>query len=121
MLSRFLIGFFFINLIIYFFPNYSNANIFQTSCKSKKNTTLWVYSKKRNQLILTKINSTKTKVNFRIERKTETAFMAKGEIDDLITTINFDEKKGDLAMLQTSLRGSNQFYKCSAPKVVKAE
>jgi hypothetical protein len=121
MLSRFLIGFFFINLIIYFFPNYSNANIFQTSCKSKKNTTLWVYSKKRNQLILTKINSTKTKVNFRIERKTDTAFMAKGEIDDLITTVNFDEKKGDLAMLQTALRGSNQFYKCSAPKVIKAE
>ena len=121
MLSRFLIGFFFINLIIYFFPNYSNANIFQTSCKSKKNTTLWVYSKKRNQLILTKINSTKIKVNFRIERKTDTAFMAKGEIDDLITTVNFDEKKGDLAMLQTALRGSNQFYKCSAPKVIKAE
>ena len=47
--------------------------------------------------------------------------MAKGEIDDLITTINFDEKKGDLAMLQTALRGSNQFYKCSAPKVIKAE
>ena len=121
MLSRFLISLFFINLIIYFFPDYSNANIFQTSCKSKKNNTVWVYSKKRNQLILTKINNSKTKVNFRIERKTETAFMAKGEIDDLVTTINFDEKKGDLAMLQTALRGSNQFYKCSAPKVIKAE
>ena len=121
MLSRFLISFFFINLIIYFFPNYSNANIFQTSCKSKKNTTVWIYSKKRNQLILTKVNNSKTKVNFRIERKTESAFMAKGEIDEMITTVNFDETKGDLAMLQTALRGSNQFYKCSAPKVIKAE
>ena len=45
----------------------------------------------------------------------------KGEIDDMITTVNFDETKGDLSMLQTALRGSNQFYKCSAPKVVKAE
>ena len=121
MLSRLLISFFFINLIIYLFPNYSNANIFQTSCKSKKNTTVWVYSKKRNQLILTKVNNSKTKVNFRIERKTESAFMAKGEIDDMITTVNFDETKGDLAMLQTALRGSNQFYKCSTPKVIKAE
>ena len=121
MLSRFLISFFFINLIIYFFPDYSNANIFQTTCKSKKNNTVWVYSKKRNQLILTKINNSKTKINFRMERKTETGFVAKGEIDDMITTINFDETKGDLSMLQTALRGSNQFYKCSAPKVVKAE
>lgn len=121
MLSKFLLSFFFINLIIYLFPNNSKANIFQTSCKSKKNSTVWVYSKKRNQLILTKINNVKTKVNFRIERKTETALMAKGEIDDMITTINFDEKKGDLAMLQTALRGSNQFYKCSAPKVIKSE
>ena len=121
MLSRYLINFFFINLMIYFFPDYSNANIFQTSCKSKKNNTVWVYSKKRNQLILTKINNSKTKVNFRIERKTESAFMAKGEIDEMITTVNFDETKGDLAMLQTALRGSNQFYKCSAPKVIKAE
>ena len=47
--------------------------------------------------------------------------MAKGEIDDMITTVNFDETKGDLAMLQTALRGSNQFYKCSTPKVIKAE
>ncbi|WP_440909297.1 hypothetical protein [Candidatus Pelagibacter sp.] len=108
-------------MIVYFFPNNTNANIFQTSCKSKKNSTVWVYSKKRNQMILTKINNSKTKVSFSIDRKTETAFMAKGEIDDLVTTINFDEKKGDLAMLQTALRGSNQFYKCSAPKVIKAE
>ena len=56
-----------------------------------------------------------------MERQTDTALMAKGEIDDMITTINFDEKKRDLAVLQTALRGSNQFYKCSAPKVIKEE
>ena len=91
------------------------------SCKSKKNNTVWVFSKKRKQVILTSINNTKTKINFRMDRQTDSAFLAKGVLSDLNTSVNFDEKTRDLAMLQTSLRGSNQFYKCSTPKLIKEE
>ena len=91
------------------------------SCKSKKNNTVWVFSKKRKQVILTNINNTKTKINFRMDRQTDSAFLAKGVLSDLNTSVSFDERTRDLAMLQTSLRGSNQFYKCSTPKLIKEE
>ena len=56
-----------------------------------------------------------------MDRQTDSAFLAKGVLSDLNTSVSFDERTRDLAMLQTSLRGSNQFYKCSTPKLIKEE
>lgn len=108
-------------MIITFIPKNSNANIYELSCKNKKNTTTWIYSSKRKQVILTNINNSKTKVNFRMDRQTPGAFSSTGEIGGLQTNVTFSKNSNELAMLQKSLRGSNQFYKCGEPKLLKEE
>ena len=107
--------------IIYFFPENTKANIYELTCKSKKNTTVWIYSNKRKQVILRKINDQKTKVNFVINRSTPSSFVSKGVISKFDTNVVYDKKSGQLSMLQKSLRGSNQFYKCQEPKLIKEE
>lgn len=99
----------------------SSANIYQLTCKNKKNTTTWVYSFKRKAVILSKLNNNKTKVNFKIERNTNTSFVSKGALSNLKTNVTYDQNSNQLSILQTSLRGSNQFYKCSKPKLLKEE
>ena len=106
---------------IYFIPENSNANIYQLVCKNKKNTTVWVYSNKRKQVVLSKINNNNTKINFSMERQTPNSFLSKGALSGYQTDITYDKNTGELAMLQKSLRGSNQFYKCNAPKIIKKE
>jgi len=107
--------------IIYIFPESSNANIYELSCKNKKNTTTWVYSNKRKQVILTKVNNAKTKVNFKMDRKTPSSFTSKGSFAGYETNVTYTKRTSELAMLQKSLRGSNQFYKCAEPKLLKEE
>ena len=107
--------------IIYFFPKNTKANIYELTCKNKKNTTVWIYSYKRKQVILRQVNSQKTKVNFVINRSTPSSFLSKGVISKFDTNVTYDKKSGELAMLQKSLRGSNQFYKCKEPKLIKEE
>ena len=121
MLSKFFLKFVIVLLVITFIPKNSNANIYELSCKNNKNTTTWVYSNKRQQVILTKINNSKTKVNFKMDRQTPSSFSSKGNIGGFQTNVTFSKKSKELAMLQKSLRGSNQFYKCSEPKLLKEE
>ena len=75
-----------------FFPENSNANIYELSCKNKKNTTVWVYSNKRKQVILTKVNNNKTKVNFKMDRKTPSSFTSKGSFAGYETNVTYDKK-----------------------------
>ena len=121
MFSKLLLNFFILLIITLIIPNNSKANIYQLTCKNKKNTTTWVYSFKRKAVILTKINQNKTKVSFAIERSTNTSFVSKGAISNLKTSVTYDQKSNQLNMLQTSLRGSNRFYICTKPKLIKEE
>ena len=122
MFSKFFLNIFFITFVtIYFIPQNTNANIYQLTCKNKKNTTVWVYSNKREQVILTSINNSSTKVNFKMNRSTPSSFVSKGSIAGLETNVTYTQKNSELAMLQKSLRGSNQFYKCQEPKLIKEE
>ena len=121
MLFKFFLKFTIFLIVIAFIPKNSNANIYQLSCKNKKNTTVWVYSKKRKQIILTKINNSKTKVNFKMGKQTPSSFTSNGSIGGLQTNLTYSQNSNELAMLQKSLRGSNQFYKCSKPKLIKEE
>ena len=121
MFSKFLFTFFTFLIIVIFIPNDSNANIYQLTCKNKKNTTVWVYSFKRKAVILTKINQGETKVNFTIERNTNTSFMSIGALSKLETNVNYDQSSNQLSVLQASLRGSNQYYQCLKPKLIKEE
>ena len=121
MFSKFLFTFFTFLIIIIFITNNSNANIYQLTCKNKKNTTVWVYSFKRKAVILTKINQGETKVKFTIERNTNTSFESKGKLSKLKTNVDYDQNSNELSVLQTSLRGSNQFYQCSKPILIKEE
>ena len=121
MLLKFFLKFTFILIVIALIPKNSNANIYELNCKNKKNRTIWVYSNKRNQIILTKINNSKTKVNFRMDKQTPSAFTSSGSIAGLETNVTYSQDSNELAMLQKSLRGSNQFYKCSKPKLIKEE
>jgi len=121
MLFKFFLKFTIFLTVITYIPKNSNANIYELSCKNKKNTTVWVYSNKRKQIILTKINNSKTKVNFKMDRQTPSSFNSNGSIGGLQTNVNYNKNSNELAMLQKSLRGSNQFYKCSKPKLVKKE
>ncbi|MDC0944523.1 hypothetical protein OAR82_01575 [Candidatus Pelagibacter sp.] len=121
MLSKFFLNLIIFAIIIAFIPKNSNANIYELSCKNNKNTTTWVYSNKRQQVILTKINNSKTKVNFKMDRQTPSSFSSKGSIGGFQTNVTFSKNSKELAMLQKSLRGSNQFYKCSEPKLLKEE
>ena len=72
-------------------------------------------------MILTKINQGETKVNFTIERNTNTSFMSIGALSKLETNVNYDQSSNQLSLLQTSLRGSNQYYQCLKPKLIKEE
>ena len=121
MLFKFFLKFTIVLIVIAFIPKNSNANIYQLSCKNKKNTTVWVYSKKRKQIILTKINNSKTKVNFKMGKQTPSSFSSVGSIGGLQTNLTYSQNSNELALLQKSLRGSNQFYKCSKPKLIKEE
>ena len=121
MFSKFLFTFFTFLIIVIFIPNNSNANIYQLICKNNKNTTVWVYSFKRKAVILTKINQGKTKVNFTIERNTNTSFVSKGALSKLKTNVTYDQNSNQLSVLQTSLRGSDQFYQCLKPQLIKKE
>ena len=121
MFSKFLFTFFTFLIIVIFIPNNSNANIYQLICKNNKNTTVWVYSFKRKAVILTKINQGETKVNFTIERNTNTSFVSNGTLSKLKTNVNYNQSSNQLSVLQTSLRGSSQFYQCSKPKLMKEE
>ena len=107
--------------IISIFPQSSNANIYELSCQNKKNTTTWVYSFKRKQVILTNINKAKTKINFKMKRQTPSSFSSNGVISGYETNVTWAKNTKELAMLQKSLRGSNQFYKCAEPKLLKEE
>jgi len=121
MYSKFFLNLIIILVFVYLIPTNSNANIYQLTCKNNKNSTTWVYSLKRKALILTKINNNKTKVNFSINRGTPTSFVSKGVISNLNTNVTYDQKSAQLSMLQTSLRGSNQFYQCAEPQLIKEE
>jgi len=72
-------------------------------------------------VILTKINQGETKVNFTIEKNTNTSFASKGALSKLKTNVTYDQNSNKLSVLQTSLRGSNQFYKCLKPLLIKEE
>ena len=121
MLFRFFFKIFIIFGIIYFIPQNSNANIYEVKCANKKNATHWVYSFKRNQVILSRINTSPTKIKFTMERKTPTSFVAKGTLSKYKTDIIYDVSSGDLSVMQSSLRGTNQFYKCDPPVLRKEE
>ena len=56
-----------------------------------------------------------------MDRQTPGAFSSTGEIGGLQTNVTFSKNSNELAMLQKSLRGSNQFYKCGEPKLLKEE
>ena len=121
MLSKFFLNLIIFTLIITFIPKNSNANIYELSCKNNKNTTTWVYSNKRKQVILTKVNNSKTKKNFQMGRQTPSSFSSKGDMRGLQTNVTYNKNSNELAILQKSLRGSNEFYKCSEPKLLKEE
>ena len=72
-------------------------------------------------MILTSINNSSTNVNFKMKRSTPSSFVSKGSIAGLETDVTYTQKNNELAMLQKSLRGSNQFYKCQEPKLNKEE
>ena len=121
MLLRYFLKVFIAFSIIYFIPQNSNANIYELKCANKKNATHWVYSFKRNQVVLSRINTSSTKIGFTMERKTPTSFVAKGTLSKYKTDVIYDVSSGDLSIMQSSLRGTNQFYKCDPPKLVKKE
>ena len=54
-------------------------------------------------------------------RQTPSSFTSNGSIGGLQTNVTYNQNSNELAMLQKSLRGSNQFYKCSKPKLIKEE
>ena len=107
--------------IIYIFPENSKANIYQLSCKNKKNSTVWIYSFKRKQVILRQVNDQKTKVNFEINRSTPSSFVSKGVISKFDTNVTYDKKNWTVIYVTKIISGSNQFYKCKEPKLIKEE
>ena len=121
MFSKFLFTFLILFISSIFVTNNSNANIYQLTCKNKKNTTTWVYSFKRKAVILSKLNNNKTKVSFKIERNTNTSFVSKGALSNLKTNVTYDQKSNQLSITQASLRGKNQFYECTKPTLIKEE
>lgn len=56
-----------------------------------------------------------------MDRQTPSSFSSKGSIGGFQTNVTLSKNSKELAMLQKSLRGSNQFYKCSEPKLLKEE
>ena len=55
------------------------------------------------------------------KKKTNTSFTSKGKLSKIKTNVTYDQNSNKLSVLQTSLRGSNQFYQCSKPKLIKEE
>jgi len=56
-----------------------------------------------------------------MDRQTPGSFSSKGSFAGYETNVTYTKKTNELAMLQKALRGSNQFYKCSEPKLIKEE
>lgn len=56
-----------------------------------------------------------------MDRVTPTSFTSKGVISGFDSNVTYTKNNNELAILQKSLRGSNQFYKCTKPKLVKEE
>ncbi len=56
-----------------------------------------------------------------IERNINASFESKGKLSKLKTNVTYDQNSNQLSVLQTSLRGSNQFYQCSKPVLIKEE
>ena len=54
-------------------------------------------------------------------KQTPSSFSSVGSIGGLQTNLTYSQNSNELALLQKSLRGSNQFYKCAKPKLVKEE
>ena len=104
-----------------FFSKSSFANIWEISCKNQKNVMSVVYSHKRKQAILTSINGTKTKVNFKIDRSVSGSFDSSGKVSGLKTKINFNINNRQLSFTQASLRGKNYFLQCNKPVLKKKE
>ena len=56
-----------------------------------------------------------------MDKQTPSSFTSSGSIAGFQTNVTYSQNSNELAMLQKSLRGSNQFYKCSKPKLIKEE
>ena len=94
------------------------ANVEQAN---KNNSIIAVYSFKRNSAVLTSINGTETKVKFTMIQKTNSSFKSEGIVSKIKTSLEYKQNTKELAMLQSSLRGSNIFLKCEKPKLLKEE
>ena len=114
-----------INFIIILFlilsPYKAIANIFELNCKNSNNSVIAVYSFKRNSAVITSINGTETKVKFTMIQKTNSSFKSEGIVSKIKTSLEYKQNTKELAMLQSSLRGSNIFLKCEKPKLLKEE
>ena len=56
-----------------------------------------------------------------MDRQTPGSFSSKGSFNGYDTNVTYTKKTNELAILQRALRGSNQFYKCTEPKLLKEE
>ena len=56
-----------------------------------------------------------------MKRQTPSSFSSNGVVSGYETNVTWAKNTKELAMLQKSLRGSNQFYKCAEPKLLKEE
>ena len=103
------------------FSNGSFANIYGIDCSNKKGTTKWVYSFKRKAIVLYEQDGQNTKVKFEIQKETPSFLEAKGNMNELKTTVSFDIGKKEITILQSALQGTNYFMQCSEPKILKEE
>ena len=56
-----------------------------------------------------------------MDRVTPTSFTSKGVISGFESNVTYTKNNNELAILQKSLRGSNQFYTCAEPQLIKEE
>ena len=108
-------------LFLFLLSNSSKANIQQIECQNPKNALKVVFSHKRKQAIITKINESNVKIKFAIQRSVGENFSSKGVVGDLKTNLDYNSSKNELSFTQASLRGKNYFMKCSFPKISKKE
>jgi hypothetical protein len=54
-------------------------------------------------------------------QKTNSSFKSEGIVSKIKTSLEYKQNTKELAMLQSSLRGSNIFLKCEKPKLLKEE
>lgn len=108
-------------LFLFLLSNSSKANIQQIECQNPKNALKVVFSHKRKQAIITKINESNVKIKFAIQRSVGENFTSKGVVGDLKTNLDYNSSKNELSFTQASLRGKNYFMKCSFPKILKKE